>query len=426
MKLLGILLAASLALNAALAVLARRGPPSDSGQAAGGPDGVGASGAPATAKPVRATAATGKAGAATPALATAAGSRWADLHSADLAVFIARLRAAGLPPGVVRALLHVEIEERFAARERELYASLAYVPPWRPRPLMTAKAMAERDAAFTALNKEREDLLQQLLGADYIERDGIVGLFYRRQFGDLGPERMEKAQALVQAQAAALREFGSHFVATADGVPVYKPEEREKRRAIDEEFRTQLAQLLTPQELERYDLWSSETAQNLRSRLQVFDASEQEFLALYRLTRPIDDRYSQRYGALPADQAAARKRAEAEAEEQIKAALGPERYADYRQATAPEHATLNAIVSRLGLPLATARTVAGLQADIAQRAVAIRADAALPAPQREAQLAALTREAETRLQETLGPRGLDAFRQYNGAWLRTLPAAPSR
>jgi hypothetical protein len=337
-------------------------------------------------------------------------------------VFVARLRAAGFPPAAVRALLNLVLDERYAAREREIHPSSAYVPPWQPRPpMLTAKAMAERETAANAMYKERDDLLRRLLGPEYVDREDVVSLYRRRQFGDIGPDKMDQVQALLVAQGTAQRELlsPSHY---AGGATPNAPEVQEKRKAIDQEFRTQLARLLTPQELQHYDRWTSETAQKLRQRLQTFNASEQEFLALYRLNRPIDDQYSQWYGELPADRAEARKRAEAGIEEQIKAALGPERYADYQQATAPEHETLNLIVSRLGLPLSTARTVAGMQADIAQRAGAIRADSALSPVQRDAQLATLTREAESRIQQTLGPRGLDAFRQYQASWLRTFTA----
>jgi hypothetical protein len=122
---------------------------------------------------------------------------------------------------------------------------------------------------------------------------------------------------------------------------------------------------------------------------------------------------------------AARRNAEQQLEPQLKAQLGPERYADYQQATNPSYATLNQIVSRFDLPLSSAREAVAVQKDIMGRAQAVLTSDELSPAQQDAQLKALSREASTKLGAALTPRGLEAYKQHGGAWLDRLSSSPS-
>ena len=110
--------------------------------------------------------------------------------------------------------------------------------------------------------------------------------------------------------------------------------------------------------------------------------------------------------------------------EQIKALLGPERYADYQQASQPQYQQLNALVARLDLPLSAAAQVASVQQDVQQRVAAVRADRKLSADARTAQLVALAQEAATKITATLGARGLEGYKQNGGQWLNQLTPRP--
>lgn len=400
MKLIPALLAASLALNAALLVATRKSttPRIDSATAKVGPE----RDAPA------ANLATATAGGA-----TETGSRWRDLESDNLEIFVARLRAAGLPPSILRGLVRAEVSQRYEAKSSALYPSLAALPYWQAPPATSAKASADRDAAAAALSTEQDDTLRRLLGPDYLDPDSVQQLSLRRQFGDLSPDKLSRVEAISRARNQAR-------VALLFSLP----DLQDKQQAIEREFRAQLSAALTPEELAFFELRNGETAVKLRPRMESFKPSEEEFAALYRLHRPIDDQYSEWAGTLSDEQKGARQQAEAALQAQIRELLGPARYADYQQAMDPQHETLNQIVRRLDLPLSAARAVVEAQASIREQAAAVRnaPAAAMTSAQRQAALAGLAREAETRLGEILGTRGFDAYRQYSGGWLRALTA----
>ena len=126
-------------------------------------------------------------------------------------------------------------------------------------------------------------------------------------------------------------------------------------------------------------------------------------------------------GTLPPDQVAARKAAQDQLNAQIGALLGPERAADFQQATNPTYNQLNHLVSRLELPISAATQVAAVQTDIQQRAEAVRSDTSLSTADRNTQLNALAQEASTKVGAALRTaRGLEAYKQYGGQWLFNL------
>src|SRR5207245_2401401 len=58
---------------------------------------------------------------------------WERLHGGDLTTLPARLRAAGFPPAVVRALVREEVDAQFGARRKALFAGQEEIPFWKFR-----------------------------------------------------------------------------------------------------------------------------------------------------------------------------------------------------------------------------------------------------------------------------------------------------
>jgi len=70
--------------------------------------------------------------------------------------------------------------------------------------------------------------------------------------------------------------------------------------------------------------------------------------------------------------------------------------------------------------------VLSVQQDIQQRAAALRSGSKVSADARAAQLAALAQEANTKLESTLGARGLEAYKNYGGGWMQILQPPRTR
>src|SRR6185369_556593 len=136
------------------------------------------------------------------------------------------------------------------------------------------------------------------------------------------------------------------------------------------------------------------------------------------------------YGMLSDEQMKARSEAQKQLNDDIKAALGPDRFADYQRATNFSFRQTSQLVARLELPPETANQVYAVQQDAQTRANTLRRDSTLSPAQRTEQLAALVAEAQGKLTTSLGASGLEAYKQYGGQWLQNLvpkpPTPPSK
>ncbi|MFT3868379.1 MAG: hypothetical protein QM715_07765 [Nibricoccus sp.] len=399
MKPLALLLALSIAANAALAFLLVRpkntpatGPSvnlSTVQVSANLPDGSGAPGAASS-------------------IAGVDAKTWSNLQSSDIKALAERLRAAGFPPSLIRAIVAAQIGERYSAQRKALLANQADEPYWQRNNFsFDPKLMS----AMRELNKQQSAEMKALLGPDAVG-DEERKQWYRRQFGDLPGDKVEQLQAIVSDYG----DLRNEIYSKANGIML--PEDRQKIALLEKEQRADLAAVLTPEELENYELRSSSTASTLRSQLSTFKPNEQEFRALFKALRAAEEQYgSISQGPSSPDQLTnIRDSVLASMESQ----LGPDRLADLKLATDPKYQQTNRLVARLGLPANTSVEVGNIQQDIQQKANAVRRDTSLSSEARTAQLSALSQEAANKLSATLTPRGYEAYKQYGGFWLQNL------
>lgn len=189
----------------------------------------------------------------------------------------------------------------------------------------------------------------------------------------------------------------------------------------------EFATVLTPEELEHYDLRTSNTANNLRYRLDTFDASEAEFLTLYRLQRAFDEQYSFTGTSTP-EQSRLRGEASRQLDERIAAALGSVRYADYQRSTDHNFQQANLLVARLGLPPATASSLYSVQKEFEERRnTAYRSSTPATRDELPKQMAALQQEATAKIATVLGGNttAVEAYKQHGGSWLMNMVPRPA-
>jgi len=181
--------------------------------------------------------------------------------------------------------------------------------------------------------------------------------------------------------------------------------------------------VLTPAELEDYDLRNSPVASALRFQLSVFDPTEQEFRTLYRLQNAYADRVRPFFGQPTADQMQGRPEAQRQLDAEIKTTLGAQRYEEYRRASDYNYREAYKVVARLGLPPTTTNQVWEIQQDIQKRAGSLDRD--LSAEEHAQQVAALAGEAQTRVTQLLGDAGFQAYREHGGQWMQIRQPRPA-
>lgn len=336
---------------------------------------------------------------------------WTGLQNSDLPTLVAQLRAAGFSPAMIRAIVAARVNEQFSARRKALLAQQEDQPFWRMGPQTwdpkTLSGMRE-------LGREQSEMMKQLLGADSSSDSDERQAFQRRQFGDLPKDKLDQIQSIISDYS----DLRAQVYSAANGVML--SEDREKMTLLEKEQRADLASLLTPQELENYELRSSSTASSLRSQLALFKPTEEEFRALFKLQQAFDERYGSANTITSAEQFRQRQARQQEMVAEVKNVLSPDRLAAYQQAIDPAYQTINRLAARLELPASTASQVVAVQQDITKRASAVHRDKSLTAELRNLQLAALEQEATAKLNVALGSRGLEAYKQYGGQWVQNL------
>jgi hypothetical protein len=327
---------------------------------------------------------------------------WTQVKNADLHSQVERLQAEGFPPSMVRAIIAAQVRESFAARRKALTAtndSAYWLPPNRD---------PNTQAALRALGREESKMLKDLLGPD--PENGAANQLHR-QVPELPADKIDQLGSIRERYD----EMRSDLYASIRGTML--PEEREKVNALEKAMHNEFAAVLTPQELESYDLRTSNAASQLRYNLTAFDVTEQEFRALFRLQSAFDEQFGLYTGPTTEEQRRARSDGQKALDENIKAALGDQRYAEYQRANDYNYRTTSQLVARLELPPATTDQVYALQKEFTERMNALRT---VPPAERASQVASLATEAQTKLTASLGARGYEAYKQYGGSWLQAL------
>ena len=407
MKLVPLLLGTSLVANATLlAVVFHFAPPSRTET-------------PSVANPISSTelpSASGDSGAHTTAAipdkpSAAKLVSWPSLNDANLADMVARLRAAGFSTVAIRGLVYARVNEQMAEKRKALLNGLEDTPYWKvKRSMFDSKfMMAQRE-----FYQEQTKIVKEVLGPDAMDHNELAEYFRKRQYGDIPAEKEEKMQRV-------LGDYGdlrNSVYAETNGMMM--PEDREKIAYLEKEMRNDLAEILTPAEMENYELRSSSTANGLRSQLTTFQPTEAEFRALFHATRAIEEKYGDNQMGLTPDQ---REQRTAALNEQAKLALSPERFAQFAQATDPANTMLNRVVARYALPETVVPQVSAVQKDIQQRVAALRQ---LPAAEQTLQAQALQQEAVSKLKPLLGDTAYQAYKVYGGQWLDQITRPATR
>ena len=347
---------------------------------------------------------------------------WSRLDSENVDVLVKNLRAAGFPPRLIRSLILDLVQSRGEIARAAIQGKIPDLPYWKMAqyfpddPVLKARIREINEAGNKVLSK-------YLFDPAIVQEEEFTAAYMRQRYGDLPAETLQSLLKVQKDYNELISEASKTLRNGADRQ--LTPEERSRIALLKAERDKDILSLLTPEQFQQYELRSSPTAENLRSKLDVFRPSEAEYKAIFRLQRDIDKRLN-----LDENSDAETKRAATEAMKalapQIEAALGPGRYADYVQATKPGAGQINRLLIRLDLPLRTATQIDSVQADVSQRAKTIRDDSQLSPTKRDLHLSALAQEAQTKLSNTLGgQRGLEAYSDIKGDWLRALQPKPA-
>jgi hypothetical protein len=347
---------------------------------------------------------------------------WSMLESTNYATYLANLRAFGVPEETIHDIIITDIAKLYARRRAAVRAQMPPPPYWRTGDAWDdAASHPEIQRQLRELDAEQSALVKELLGVDYqkeIARYWSAEDPRERQYGFLPPAKREQVAELLERFEQREQDF---YVRTR-GL-MLEQDEAELRR-LQQERDAELAKVLTPEELEEYQLRNSETAQALRSRLRGFQPSEEEFRQIFELQRSFDQTFNQPFDNDSERDREIREQARQEAqqafEDELKKTLGEKRFAEYQRAQDNDYRTLLSLTERFELSQDAAAKVYEMKVAAERQRQRVEADPHLSEDQRLAALLAVSRETQKQVAATLGPQVFKAYQRAGGGWLRRL------
>lgn len=336
---------------------------------------------------------------------------WSTLSADDLPALIARLRAAGFPAALIRDVVNGLVNARYNARTRVLQAPDPSVPFWK-RPATAFGAVDPRQEQVLALQRERTRML----------RDLFKDPFFASATPAAAPTGVYAG--LTVAQRESLERIEEDYAEMISGVRaqtggVVLPADRAQLDLLNREKRADLAAILSPAELEEYEMRRSSTTSMLRSRLTTFDATEAEFRAIYQAQLAVNAKFPDMIlsvSSLNLTQAQRESAAQAFGD-QLRVSLGEARYADYLAATNSDYQLLKRTVEQEKLPASTTQQVHDLRSALEREANRIADDPALNPDQKRAALQQLAQNTRQQITSALGPTASAAYLRSAGSVL---------
>lgn len=277
---------------------------------------------------------------------------WREVESTDYPTYIANLHDIGCPEQTIRDIIIADVNALYA-RKRATELVTAEQQWWRSEPDPAVLRVAAEKGR--ALDDERRGLLTRLLGTNW-ESGDIVSLPRPSR-----PGIVLDGQVLGNLPSETKQAIEEVSLRSQDKLQAYLEEQRQQGKNPDlaeiarlrQQTRLDLQKILTPTQLEEFLLRYSQNSNDLRNelgQLRFFDATPDEFRAVFRATDTLDQQIQLLADASDPNSVAQRKALEDQRENLIKTALGAKRYAEYQQLHDPVYRDAYALAEQAGTP----------------------------------------------------------------------------
>jgi hypothetical protein len=356
---------------------------------------------------------------------------WAQFTASDFARYIKQLRAIGTPEPQVREIVMGAIDAIYRPRRAALMSppkkrddSKFWVRsnPWRSQ---SQRSQEQRDQ-MRALRKEEAELVKSLFGADVYDRmaqesGNDTGVdWMERQYGFIPKELREQVQDI----ESRMNDETQQVYADAQENNDWQYQQVDLRK-IEKKYRAELAKILTPEQLQEWDLRHSQNANDLKNNLSAFDPKEDEFRAIFKYKQTMDEVNPPRDpDADPVKLTAEERKANAEkqkaADAELASLIGTNRVAEYKLEQDYGYRSLieGGVAKESVFKLDDMKKVAQ---DAANK---IKRDKTLSPDQRNEALAAIRNETQSGINDLLGDKFGKKYLNQNGWWLNNIAPKP--
>jgi hypothetical protein len=350
---------------------------------------------------------------------------WQEVESTNYAAYISNLRAIGCPEETIRDIIITDINKLYAQRLRafEPWSKQTNLLWWQ-QPAYRPADYVEYQKQSRLLNREKRELVKTLLGAELnqeMRRQQGYPDYQAQQLAFLSEDKRTQIQAVNDKYndlEAALYEKTDAEMPRAQKQQQFN-QYRDQRKA-------EIAALLTPAEAEQYDMRTSQTGQTLRYNLASFEATEQEFRAVFQLQKAFDEQCNS--ASYDPTNAARLMQTRAEAQKKLdadlQAALGAERYADYKRSLDYNYTAVYQVTRHYQLPKETALSVYETKKAAEAQKAQIAGQQDWTPDQRATALTTLRDTTDQAVRNALGAVAFKEYQASVGNWIQNLGTAP--
>ena len=337
---------------------------------------------------------------------------WRSVEAEDYKKYIANLRGIGCPEETIRDIIVADVTKLYAQK----LTAAARAKEFKYWQNSSSKQKLSADNRRTArdLDRDKWTLLRDLLGsgveAEY--RKGVLS-------ADTATEETVLA-FLPEAKRSAVREIVERHTEQESELQrrgAFTQKERAELKQLRERRTAELAGVLTPEELEGYELRTSNTAENLRNRIAGVDLAENQFRQMFRLQKSFDDEFNKEVVQFDATTVERRNTSQRKLDEDVKSLLGEQLYTEMRRAQDPAWRGLVEVGREQNIPAETLNKVFEMKKLVEDNLRAALSDANIPRENRMATLKSMGEQTEHALVQLLGEKGWEAYKQNGGYWV---------
>jgi hypothetical protein len=347
--------------------------------------------------------------------------QWAQLESEQYPTYIARLRAIGCPEQTIRDIIIADLDKLLAPELHAAYGRRAELKYWHPEEQEMLNDVSPHDTFQKEheIEKRKREILRELIHVDLArERMKASGQedYYERRLGFLPEVRRTQVREILEKFDDAEQKVRE---AESEEETPPSPAERSDIRVLRQQREAEIGSILTPEEKQQYELWLSPTANEVRHAIYGMNATEEEFLTVFRARKAFEDRWGRRDPDL-LDSATRQEmeQAQAEMEAQILQGLGEQRFAQYQRGQDDDFHLVSALVTRFKLSKEKANEVYGYKTVSLAYRQQVLSDPNLTPQQKEAALKGITEETKGAVRSVLGVRAFNYYlRSGQARWL---------
>lgn len=354
---------------------------------------------------------------------------WSELESDEYRQYLINLVSVGCPEQIRIDIVLAEIlrfyrpreapwRERIAAlqREEETTGSTVEAPLGRER--------YQLRKGLRAIELEKQEIVRELLGV-ILPLEPLRAWHprsyerYESALAILPPEKRERARMVLEAYWEASDELNDRYGLQRP------PEYLDAYQQLNRQRRDQLAQILTPTELEDYEMRTTGIASRLSQELAGVGITEEEFREIYAKRAALEAPFggSVRVDMTEQGETPEHQQAREGLEREFEELLGPERFEAWKLNLNPEFQALADLGQRFGLPPENLREAFQVQQGNPRAGTLVRLDPLLsssqPAQVPSSESHSTTRlwkipsdaEATERLRELLTEEGFAAWQR---------------